>query len=234
MAFEKTGLIKLRTKRFCEKLDGTLCSIAGVKCYRLNNEKKCDYYKYWEYLEQIPEETPKLARSLCMNLMRPFQKNLRIHLQQKGQSNTKRIIASPLEENLRLFLKKELNPLHVSVSSTGKAIKVWNEVSIIADGLAEKEASGIRSFPKSIFSFKTWIGPEQIRETFAYSYLAKTWLGQRNIRIYEVGIYCPGRDSHKIEELVQACKPYLDGVFYLTKAPYIDELVDELIKIYRD
>jgi hypothetical protein len=105
-----------------------------------------------------------------------------------------------------------------------KQFFIWqNNVRIIADCLAKKQNR------KAVVSVKSWLGTEQIRETFAYAYLAKTWLGQRDIRVYQVGLT---EFKERLKPLAEACKPYLDGVYSLSSEPYFDDLVAEMKKYF--
>jgi hypothetical protein len=104
---------------------------------------------------------------------------------------------------------------------------IWGDTAIRADGLVKKEG-----FPTSIISVKTWLAEERIRETFAYAYWAKTWLGQKHIKVYQVAIRKTPTKRKTIEGLIEICKPYLDGAFFLTEAPYIDDLIRELKETY--
>jgi predicted RNase H-like HicB family nuclease len=64
-------------------------------------------------------------------------------------------------------VEMDITPLGVIVTDTGKQYPVSESTPIIADCLAKKGG-----YPDSIFSMKTWIGGEQLRETFAYAYFA--------------------------------------------------------------
>lgn len=211
---------------FCKKLLGESCSVVGEKCFRIQAGKQCDYIDYYERLEAIGEDTPAIAtrgrRSMIAALLASWKKYA-----QHPLPGVKNVVASPLEREVRAILKFELEPLGVVVYDTPKKYRIWEDIAIIADGLAQKEG-----FPTSIISVKTWLGEGQIRETFAYAYLAKTWLGQKNIKVYEVAILKTPTKGKTIEGLVEICKPYLDGAFFLTEAPYIDDLISELKEIY--
>jgi hypothetical protein len=219
----------LPDKNNCDLLFGTQCSIVNEKCFRIGFKNHCDYADYWIRIQNLPDGTPRIAKKVTGELVTPFRDNLRSHLKNKALTNVKRILASPVEERLRELIKTELAPLGVAVPESGKIFEIWEDTTIIADGKAEK-----LGYPVSLFSFKTWIGPEQIRETFAYSYLAKTWLGHKNVNVYEIGIYHTGKKPDALRNLTEACKPYLDGVFYLTMPPYIDELIRKLKEIYSE
>jgi hypothetical protein len=208
--------------KFCEKLSGRTCMVVQEQCFRMAEKKPCEYVNYLSLLSKISVDTPPIARRARESMLTPFINGWKKHCQ-NPKSGVKRILASPVEIVIRSVLKSELSSLNVSVSDTGKTFNIWGASKIIADALAEKEG-----FPSSIFSFKTWIGSEQIRETFAYAYLAKTWLGQKHIRVYEIGVLHTNTEAKTIERLTAVCKPYLDGVFYLTTAPYIDDLIKEL------
>lgn len=216
-------------RQFCDKLSGETCLVIEERCFRTEEKKPCEYYKtYFKLLTQIEDDTPPIARKARENMFPLFRESWKRHAQ-KRQAGMKRVVASPLEKELRVTLKSELEPLGVSMPDTGKKIRIWEDTEIIADGLAEK-----KGFPTCIFSFKTWVGNEQIRETFAYAYLAKTWLGQKNIRVYEIGILQTETRAKTLATLIEICKPFLDGVFYLTSAPYLDDLIGKLKELYSE
>jgi len=213
--------------QFCEKLSGESCTILDERCLRLDYpDKRCAMFSYYRDLTDVSNDTPPIAREVRENILEPFLSNWKSYAKRK-EPGRKDMTASPLEKELRTVLRLHLTPLGVSVPETGRRLSVWENCKINADGLATKE-----DFPKSIFSFKTWVGTEQIRETFAYAYLAKTWLGQKGIRVYEIGLQKLDTKTRTLDSLVEICKPYLDGVFYLTTVPYLDDLIEELKQLY--
>ena len=213
-------------RKFCEKLSGNTCPILKKDCLRLSaSSKKCDMLGYYNILTKIERDTPQLSKAVRKAMVPGFLSNWRLHAE-NPLPGKKDMTARPLEKEMRVILKSQLSPLGVSVADTGKKLVVWEKVNIVADALADKQR-----FPRSIFSFKTWLGEAQIRETFGYAYLAKTWLGQKNIRVYMVSI---GATPKFLESLIQACKPYIDGVFSLCGSPYLDDLIEELREMYSE
>lgn len=200
--------------------------VLGERCLRLSaREKFCDMLDYYKMLTQISTDTPPISRKARKNMLEPFLSNWKEHAQ-FPQPGKKDMTARPLEKELRVILKSQLSPLTAFVYDTGRKFKVWENVQIIVDALAEKQG-----FPQSIFSFKTWIAEGQIRETFGYAYLSKTWLGQRNIRVYMVGLVSI---PTTLSSLIEACKPYIDGVFSLCGPPFLDDLVEEVRRMYSE
>ncbi|MCK4388318.1 MAG: hypothetical protein KAW00_06045 [Dehalococcoidia bacterium] len=211
---------------FCKELSGESCSLVGERCFRIQAGERCEYIEYYKLLKQIGKDTPAIATRARTSMIDPLLaswKKYALH----PLPGVKNVVASPLEREVRAILKSELEPLGVAVYDTGKKYRIWGDIAIIADGLVEKEG-----FPTSIISVKTWLAEGQIRETFAYAYWAKTWLGRKQIRVYQVAILKTSTKGKTIEGLIEICKPYLDGVFYLTEAPYIDDLIKELKEIY--
>lgn len=135
------------------------------------------------------------------------------------------------ENAIRDTIKMELSLYNVTVSDHGKKIEIWRDtqasrgVNIIADVYAEKE-----NCPSSIVSVKSWLGTTQIRETFAYAYFSKSWFGHKNMRVFMVTLY-PIRQ--RLQPLIGACKPYIDGFYSLNGRPYFDDLLNEMTDIYR-
>ena len=210
---------------FCKKLSGESCSVVGEKCFRIQTEKQCEYIEYYERLEAIGEDTPAIATRARRRMIAPLLASWKKHARHP-LPGSKNVVASPLEGEVIAVLKSELEPLGVTVHAQ-KAYCVWGDIPIRADGLVEKEG-----FPTSIISVKTWLGQGPIRETFAYAYWAKTWLGQKQIRVYHVAIWKTPTQGKTTEALIEICKPYLDGAFFLTEVPYIDDLIRELKEIY--
>jgi len=137
----------------------------------------------------------------------------------------KNMTGGVLEKEIRAFVREELSACNASVAEHGKKFEVWENLSIIADCLIEKKGS-----PTSIISVKSWIGPTQLRETFGYAYFSKTWLGQKNIRVYMIQL--PPTENH-LKSLITACSPYIDGVYSVSGEPYFDSLLGTLKEIYK-
>jgi len=211
---------------FCRELSGESCSLVGERCFRIQAGEQCEYINYYKQLKAIGKDTPAIAARARTSMIDPLLASWRRYAQHP-LPGVKNVVASPLEREVRAILKSELEPLGAAVYDTGKKYRIWGDIAIIADGLVEKEG-----FPTSIISVKTWLAEGQIRETFAYAYWAKTWLGRKQIRVYQVSILKTSTKGKTIESLIEICKPYLDGVFYLTEAPYIDDLIRELKEIY--
>lgn len=212
----------------CEKLEGESCAILREKCFR-SGRLPCALFDYYTDFTDISNDTPPIARKVREDMLDPFILNWKEYAAHGAPAGRKNMTATPLEKQLRAVLRSHLAPLGVSVPETGRRFYVWKDSPINADALAEKEG-----FPRSIFSFKAWVGTEQVRETFAYAYLAKTWLGQKLIRVYEIGVRKSQTQAGTLESLVGVCKPYLDGVFYLTAEPYLDDLIKDLKQVYSE
>jgi len=213
---------------FCKQLSGESCSLVGERCFRIQAGTQCDYIDYYERLRDIVKDTPAIAARARTSMIDRLLASWKEYAQHPLPGK-KGVVAYPLEREIRAILKSELEPLGVVVYDTGRKYRIWEDIAIIADGLAQKEG-----FPDSIVSTKTWLAEGQIRETFAYAYWAKTWLGRKQIRVYQVAVFKTPTKGKGIESLIEICKPYLDGVFYLTEAPYIDDLIRELREIYSE
>ena len=218
----KTAEYPIRTcmRGFCEELDpvNAKCRKLAEICFRIEHGKKCEFIGHYDHIRDYQGNKPLAKR--VKQIMEPrFFKEWK-SFARDPRSGKKRMTGGPLEEAIRKVLKQELSPLGVTVYDRGKQFYVWRDkVRIIADCLLEMEAR------KAIVSVKTWVGTEQIRETFAYAYLAKTWLGQKNIRVNQIALF-PFEEA--LKSLVKACMPYLDGVYSLSSEPYFDYLVDEM------
>ncbi len=217
----------MEKEQFCEKLSGETCTVIQEKCFRMEERKPCEYVKtYLPLLIDIRADTPPIARKVSETMLEPFLDSWTRHAR-NPKAGAKRVIATPLEKEMRKILKLELSSLDVDVSDTAKELSLWEGCSINVDCLAKK-----LDYPISIFSFKTWIGKGQVRETFASDYWAKTWLGQKHVRAYQIGILKTPTKAKTIERLIEICKPYIDGVFFLTEVPYVDDLIKGLKELY--
>ena len=213
------------TKTFCNYLEGDMCNILDRKCMRLPlHNFNCDMRGCYMKLNSIEDGTPLCSAELRKRMRNGFLDNWKHHAE-NPRPGKKDMTARPMEKEIRTFLISELGTLGVNVYPTGKKFIVWDNVHIIADALTEPDSNR----PTSIFSFKTWLGTEQLRETFGYAYLAKTWLGQRNVRVYMVGLI---EFNKGLEPLIKACQPYIDGVYSLCGYRYFDELIKELKVLY--
>jgi len=210
-------------KSFCEKLVRDRCQILDEKCFRMREKEKCDFKGHYDLLRDTRKDTQivkEFKQGLLPEVLKSWKK-----FAQSPKSGLKRMTGGPLEEAARKTIKKELEPLGVTVYETGRKIPIWKgSVNIIADCLAEKNEI------KCICSVKSWIGEESLRETFAYAYFAKMWYGHKNVRVYMLELHPIWPN---LKDLVVACKPYIDGVYSLSSSPYIDELLQELRYLYQ-
>lgn len=208
---------------FCDQLKREKCTFLGERCFRLDQEEVCDFYEYhYRYLIVNPADPPRtkeLKERLLPSIIQEWKEYARA-----PSPGKKTMTGGPLEREIRSFIGEELSKFEVTVPDTGTKFKIWEDVSIIADCLIEKHDR-----PTTIISVKSWIGPNPIRETFAYAYFSKAWRGQRNMRVFMIELQ---PFQKYLESLIKACSPYLDGVFSVSSEPYFDELLDELVKIY--
>jgi hypothetical protein len=138
-----------------------------------------------------------------------------------GKTGDKSIIAGPLESVITSFLRNEFRE--------GVEVEKGKIEEISWDVVIKKKKGGS---PECLISIKTYIGPGQIRETWASAYLAKRH--DRKIKIYMVGIR--PADARKPDNNAKRMNDYLnkfprkgiDKIFYLTTKPYFSSLVKEL------
>lgn len=211
-------------RSFCPELNvsNAKCRKLTEKCFRIEHKNKCEFIGHYNHIKDYQRNKPLAIKAKQIMEPRFFEEWK--SFARDPRPGKKRMTGGPLEEAIRKILKSELSPLGVTVYNRGKQFYVWQEnVRIIADCLAEKESR------KAIVSVKTWVGTEQIRETFAYAYLAKTWLGQKDVRVYQIALF-PFQKA--LNSLVEACRPYLDGVYSLSSRPYLDDLVKEMKKYF--
>ena len=208
---------------FCERLskDGT-CQILKEECFRKRMQTRCDFFDHFQLLMNRSSDPP-LASQIKSELIGPILESWKDYARNPSPGK-KGMTGYPLEIAIRSAVKERLDFLGVEVPEQGKKYPFWKDLNIIADCLTEKEG-----YPNCIISMKSWIAEGQIRETFAYAYFTKMWHGQKNIRVYMLG-FTPV-ESH-LQGLIEICKPYIDGVYSLSGEPYIDDLLEELRRIY--
>jgi hypothetical protein len=141
---------------FCNYLSQQTCQILKERCFRLNQQSKCDSIaKYYPLLVNHLHDPP-LAQRVKTDLLGPIIQSFRSYA--KNPAPGKKVIAAqPFEKVIRTTLKNQLTPLGVIVTDTGKQYPVSESTPIIADCLAKKGG-----YPDSIFSMKTWIGGEHL------------------------------------------------------------------------
>jgi hypothetical protein len=205
--------------------NGYQCRLLERNCLGpVSGKDHCNFKDHYDYVKNRQKDTP-FANEVKGNMYPDFIKEWASFAVDK-KSGKKRMTGGPLEKAVRQVLSTELKPCGATVYDKARNFQVWQDARIIADCLVEKKLEQGSVF-QSIVSVKTYMGTEQIRETFAYAYLAKTWLGQKGLKVYQVGLSPLKKNK---EPLVNACKPYLDGVYSLSSEPYFDELVAQMKK----
>ena len=208
----------------CQHLSNQTCQVLNETCFKLGKQSDCDFLLYYN-LTINRSHDPPLAQAIKGIFLDPLIQSWKAYARNPAPGK-KNMTARPFEDVIRFTLDQKLSSLGVTVSKTGEKYPVWEDISIIADCLIEKEG-----YPTCILSMKTWVGGEQIRETFAYAYFAKRWHRQKNIKVYMV-IFQPIPTRRHLRDLIVLCSPHIDGVYSLCGQPYIDTLVEELQKIY--
>jgi len=207
----------------CKNLSNGKCTKLDVPCRRKKRKQVCQFPLHYEYLTQSSKDE-RIAKILKSSILPEVLENWKAYVQ-NPRPGKKDMTGGPLERGIRNLLKNELGKLSVITSESGEEFPIWDGVRIIADCISKKEGH-----PIAIFSIKSWIGPAQIRETFAYAYFSKNWYGQRNMRVYMITL--PPIEK-SLKSLIETSRPYIDGVYSLSGKPYIDELIDELKETYQ-
>ena len=214
----------------CDKIHGEICILEN-ECQKKHQSGRCEFPGHYRNLLIKTSDRP-LVKKLKERMYASFMKNW-TDFTKNPKSGMKRMTGDPFEKTIREIFKEKLTPFGATVWPTGRkfAPKGIADICGIVDCLIEKEGR-----PKSIISAKTWLGAEQVRETFATAYFAKFHYGQQGIRAFMV-VYLP---FDRNQEWEQACRPYLDGIYAVAaKLPirdstplYIDDLLEELHNIY--
>ena len=181
----------------------------------------CDFQYHYEQL-QIRQGDPPMAKRVKKCAMPLVIQNWKEYAS-KSRTGMKGMTAEPLEDCVMEILKTELRNLNVEVEKR-KKFEIWHEVSVVMDGLLRKPNK-----PTTLLSIKVWMWSGNYRETFGYGYFAKSWYGQKNIRLYVVALYL----YELPEAMMHISKPWIDGLYYISQNPYIDILVNELKTLYK-
>ncbi|MEW6141585.1 MAG: hypothetical protein AB1597_00300 [Chloroflexota bacterium] len=208
----------------CEKLgkDKRTCKVTKGKCYR-GRKGQCEYYRsYWRPLfKKIDGRLPKSCREIMTELRKNFRENWRKHAENSGRKvGGRNVLSSPFEKSISNYVRRVLGyPDNAKL----KGEIYGNNWDIVV----EKNGS-----PACLISLKTYIGYEQIRETFASAYVAKR--KNKNIEVYMVAIRPTGRNkdmdenAKKMKDYLRSYNRYIDDVFYLTAKPYFSDLTKKL------
>ena len=84
----------------------------------------------------------------------------------------------------------------------------------------------------TFIAIKTWIGSgDTIRDVMMTGHFLKREFGERYAKVYAIALVSvlPRRKERLIEEV----RRYIDGLYFVDQPPYIDDLVQELKRIYR-
>lgn len=209
----------------CKKIQKA-CPLLKV-CKKQYSTGECHFIYHWEAIKDKKTDSD-FAKQIKKEMYSPFIEKWE-DFAKDPKSGKKRMTGGVFEKALRDSLRKELSPLGAVISNTGVKLTDFESICGNVDCLIEKEER-----PKSIISVKTWLGTEQLRETFATAYFAKYYYGQLNIRVYMVAFLPFNRKT----EWEKACLPYVDGIFGMAwenedkKPRLIEELLIELRKTY--
>ena len=209
----------------CKQLSGNrTCNAMKTSCSYLERQAKqrCSLSVHLEWLDKPSPGKPK-AEAIRQNLRPEIIKAWVAHRKEGELAGRKSMTGRALEDGLFRAIKDELVGLGCDFNQRKRPREGNELLRVNVDCLLEK-----KGYPQTIISIKTGLNREALRETFAYAYLFKQWLGQKGCRAFLVAL----GDDGDLSTLVDAFKPYLDGVYYLTKEPYIDDLLERLQGIY--
>jgi len=209
----------------CRYLSNKFCNVLQVDCYILQQQKaqRCAFADHYDWLSITSPGKP-IANQIRSQVKSQAILNWTGFVKAGTKAGRKNMTAIPLENAVRDAIKRALQPLSVSVANTAKGFNIGLEIRINVDCLISKD-----KYPTSIVSIKTYFNPEAVRETFAYFYLAKSWYGQRSLKGFVVAL---NPIDAKLRKWIDALKNYIDGAYSLSAAPYIDDLLEKLRRIY--
>ncbi len=212
--------------RFLRKEDLT-CQLLKMECAPLEKKakQKCGLSFHYKWLI-VQSQDPPIAKLTKKEVGDGSKKAWKKHFLDGAKSGRKDMTARSLEDGIYRAVKDALKEDCEICQRKRKTIGNTN-IRIVADCLVEKKDK-----PTCIISIKTGLTPEAIRETFAYAYMFKECYGQQHYRVYIVAL---GRDSQHegdLDELGDALKSKLDGVYYLSQSPYFDDLLRVMKEAY--
>ena len=207
---------------FCNHLSQGLCTILTEVCFRYKEKTKCEFQNHYNLVLGSSADPPRTQ--LVKQKMMPLFIERWKDFAKLPSTGKKSMTGIPLEKAVRETVINELSTNDVIVPNRGRQFKIWEDVRIIADVIISKN-----DCPTSIISVKSWIGPTQIRETFAYAYFSKAWHGQKNMRLFMVTLHPLNQN---LSQIIDVCKPYIDGVYSLSSQPYFDTMIQTLSTLY--
>lgn len=179
----------------------------------------CEFLGHYKNL-QVKSDDPPLVRQIKEEMCAPFMKSWQSFVREP-KPGKKRMTGGVFEAVIRKVFSEKLAPYQVTVSSSGKKFGFG-----IVDCRIEKDKC-----PTSIVSAKTWLGQEAVRETFATAYFAKSLHGSLNVKVF-MAVFLPFKKEKDLKNLIEACAPYIDGIYSVGAPPHIDMLLDKLQTIY--
>lgn len=199
--------------------------VLETQCKKKSVGGRCEFTVHYDNLKPKSSD-PVLARQL-KTVMKPKVLGGWEDFVSDRKLGKKRMTGGAFEVALREVFKKNLAKSKVTVWDTGKRLSLSKlGFDIVPDLLIEK-----KGYPMSIISAKTWLGQEQLKETFGSAYFAKHNYPRKSIRVF-MAVFLPTPNwNPKLEE---ACKEYIDGIYWVSQKPYIDSLLVQLREIYAD
>ena len=203
--------------------------VLEAQCKKKDLSSTCVFPGHYETLTTKLDD-PSLVKNVKDRMREGFNRSWAEFVQNPMPGN-KSMTGGAFEKAIREVISEALEPLGVTVSRTGKKLGKEGMTDLCGnvDCLIKKDG-----YPTSIVSAKTWLGMEQLRETFATAYFAKFYYGQKSVRVYMV-VFTPF--SHNLN-WERACMPYIDGIYGLAPKGasegfhYIDDLLKELRNTY--
>jgi hypothetical protein len=220
------------TNRKCHRGDHSACNLRGI------------YRAFGHTDAGAPPLTVEASRDMCKEFLQNWS-NPGVHGNRAQVTSDdidddpikpgyKQVASQPMENVLRRLLGRELEDLGVVVRPPSTEYRVHDELPIKIRPDARLAKDG---YPDTILSCKVWTGAEQLREAYAYAYLARSRKGLREDdlpRLYHVSLF-PLADGNKRKSIplwVKAFHAHLAGAYSLCGEPYFDDLVEELRLFY--
>lgn len=214
--FRKSKKIQIKDCLCLNQQDMKTCNQLEMTCFRLKNkndleQRRCAFSELYERLTTPSDkpETEEIKEIVLKNAMKEWSKN--------PSSGGRNKTATALEDAICEKIKKIIGSC-----SKRKSIELCRNNKIIADCLIENKNIN------TIISVKTSLTKDSIRETFGYAYILK----QSNLKRWKIFMFTPVLVCNRDKALIEAFKPYLDGIYSLSGPLYFDDLLEKLRSIY--
>jgi hypothetical protein len=189
--------------------------------------------KLIETLETDIRSRPKAARHISQKLAAKWRLILRDRKRSFDNKAHSMAFEDVVSEEIQRRLGKDAIVRTREIKRVGSLIGIGAEADILI------EPTKLRDKPISIISCKITLAPEWLKQSIGEAYaLGKLFKRHRlSLRCYFLATHKYGYKSEaalkEVDEFAKVSTRYLHGVYTLTEKPFIDDLLNELNRIYK-